>query len=74
MTEAAQQVEDLLRLRDRLPEVAELISKVLQPGVVLHDGEVALNHGVVLGVDVDVSVMRVLMRVFFSFNYANKYS
>jgi hypothetical protein len=51
--EPANQVEDLLRLRHGLAEVAQLVSEALEPRAVLHDAHVALDDGMVLGVDVD---------------------
>jgi hypothetical protein len=50
--EAADQMENLLPLRDGLAEVAELVGEALEAGAVLHDGHVALDDGVVLRVDV----------------------
>ena len=50
--EAAQEVEDLTWLRHGLAEVAKLIGECLQASAVLHDREIALDEGVVLGVDV----------------------
>jgi hypothetical protein len=51
--EPANQVEDLLRLRHGLAEVAQLVSEALEPRAVLHDAHVVLDDGMVLGIDVD---------------------